>query len=301
MAKIYKKDQMKKLVISFSGGRTSAYMTKMLLDSLDRSIYEIVVVFANTGKEREETLEFVHQCDIHMGFNTVWIEAVINPVRGEGTRARVVNYHTADRSGKVFEEMIKKYGIPNTSFLHCTRELKTNAITSYVRDQLGWSDYYTAIGIRSDEADRINPKHKKLRYIYPMITMFPTDKYGVNKFWINQSFDLRLKSYEGNCDLCYKKSDRKLLTLCREIPDHTKWWDEMGDKYSDFIPDGRTCNKTPVRFYRKNRSIKDLVELSKLDFVLARDESKIVKREMQMSFINDLDISNGCSESCEPF
>lgn len=291
----------KKLVISFSGGRTSAYMTKMLLDSLDRSIYDIAVVFANTGKEREETLDFVHECDIRFGFDTIWIEAVINPVRGEGTRAKVVDYHSADRSGRVFEEMIKKYGIPNTSFLHCTRELKTNAITSYVRDQLGWKNYYTAIGIRSDEIDRINPKRKKLRYIYPLITIFPATKYTVNEFWIRQEFDLRLKSYEGNCDLCYKKSDRKLLTLCREIPDRTVWWEEMEDKYSEFIPEGRTCEKTPIRFYRKNRTIKDLVDLSKLDFVMSKDESKIVRHEMQTSFIDDLDISNGCSESCEPF
>ena len=42
-------------------------------------------------------------------------------------------------------------------------------------------------------------------------------------------------------------------------------------------------------------------EMSKIDFVLARDESKDVNKEIQMSFIDDLDISSGCSESCEPF
>ena len=35
---------MKKLIISFSGGRTSAYMTKMLLDNLDRKVYKITVM-----------------------------------------------------------------------------------------------------------------------------------------------------------------------------------------------------------------------------------------------------------------
>ena len=292
---------MKKLIISFSGGRTSAYMTKMLLDNLDRKVYDIAVIFANTGKERDETLDFINDCDIQFGFNTVWIEAFIDPVRGKGTRAKVVDYQSADRSGKVFEDMIRKYGIPNTSFLHCTRELKTNAITSYVRDQLGWKGYYTAIGIRSDEIDRVNPNHKKLRYIYPLITMFPSTRYDINKFWSGQPFDLRLKSYEGNCDFCYKKSNRKLLTLCREIPDRTEWWKTMEDEYSDFIPKGRTYAKTPVRFFRGNKSIMDLVEMSKIDFVLARDESKDVNKEIQMSFIDDLDISSGCSESCEPF
>ena len=75
----------------------------------------------------------------------------------------------------------------------------------------------------------------------------------------------------------------------------------MEDKYSDFIPKGRIYAKTPVRFFRGNRSIMDLVEMSKIDFVLARDESKDVNKEIQMSFIDDLDISSGCSESCEPF
>ena len=67
---------MKQLLISFSGGATSAYMTKLLLEKLNPNEYEIKVVFANTGKEREETLEFVRDCDIRWGFNTVWVECI---------------------------------------------------------------------------------------------------------------------------------------------------------------------------------------------------------------------------------
>ena len=49
---------MKPLVISFSGGKTSAYMAKLLIDKYNGK-RRIVTVFANTGKEREETLLFL--------------------------------------------------------------------------------------------------------------------------------------------------------------------------------------------------------------------------------------------------
>lgn len=263
-----------RLLISFSGGRTSAYMTKLLLDHVDRNLTEVVVVFANTGKESKETYDFIRQCDKKFGFGTIWVESVINPLRGKGTRAKVVDYHTADRTGRVFENMIRKYGIPNIAFKHCTRELKIKPIRSYAIHQLGWKNFYTAIGIRTDEAARMSSSREKMKIIYPLISMYPSDRYDVNKFWMNQSFDLQLKSYEGNCDFCLEKSDRKLITLCKETPDHTNWWKEIEDKYSDFIPEGRTCNKVPVRFYRRNRSIRDFIELSEHEFIPARDESK---------------------------
>ena len=50
-------------MISFSGGRTSAYMTERLLRELPPD--QVIVCFANTGKEEPETLEFVRRCDEH--------------------------------------------------------------------------------------------------------------------------------------------------------------------------------------------------------------------------------------------
>lgn len=46
-------------LISFSGGRSSAMMLKILADNGLRDTDH--VVFANTGKERHETLDFVHE------------------------------------------------------------------------------------------------------------------------------------------------------------------------------------------------------------------------------------------------
>lgn len=53
-------------LISFSGGRTSGYMLRHILDAHDGTLPDdVVVTFANTGKEREETLRFVHDCATH--------------------------------------------------------------------------------------------------------------------------------------------------------------------------------------------------------------------------------------------
>jgi hypothetical protein len=55
-------------LISFSGGRTSGYMLWQILDAHGGTLPDDVhVCFANTGKEREETLRFVHECETRWG------------------------------------------------------------------------------------------------------------------------------------------------------------------------------------------------------------------------------------------
>lgn len=51
----------KNLLISFSGGRTSAFMSLFIKEYYKD--YNKLFVFANTGKEKEETLTFVDECE----------------------------------------------------------------------------------------------------------------------------------------------------------------------------------------------------------------------------------------------
>jgi 3'-phosphoadenosine 5'-phosphosulfate sulfotransferase (PAPS reductase)/FAD synthetase len=102
----------KKLVISFSGGETSGFMAQWILKN-KQDEYDIVCVFANTGQENEETLEFFEKCDKEFNLNLVWVEAVINPEKGKGVRHKIVNFDTASRNGEPFEDAIKKYGMVN--------------------------------------------------------------------------------------------------------------------------------------------------------------------------------------------
>ena len=74
----------KRILVSFSGGRTSAYMGKYLKQKYEGTDVELCFVFANTGKEREETLDFINECDKRWGFEVNWVE--YNPQEEYGKR-----------------------------------------------------------------------------------------------------------------------------------------------------------------------------------------------------------------------
>lgn len=281
-----------RLFLSFSGGKTSGVMTRMCLQHLS-DVFEIVVGFSNTGEEDERCLRFVHNCDVHFGFKTVWLEAVVNPEHGEGTTHRVVSYETASRKGEPFEAVIQKYGIPNRSFPHCTRELKQKAMDSYLRS-IGWTDYYTAIGIRPDEGRRVNAKAVQQKIVYPLIDWFYMDKQDVNDWWEEQPFNLDMREHEGNCRWCWKKSDAKHFLLWRENPAVFEFPARMEAMYprvgAEFAKD-QTCRDRV--FFRQNRSTQDLIAAAQ---VLADQPVRVLER---LAATTDSDANGGCSESCE--
>ena len=101
------------------------------------------------------TLEFINNCDKKFGFNTVWIEAIAHPGERKTSTAKIVDYKTASRDGRPFEDIIAKYGIPWSKAGHCTRELKEQPIKNYLRELgLDKTNRVMAIGIRADESHR---------------------------------------------------------------------------------------------------------------------------------------------------
>lgn len=291
---------MTNLLISFSGGRTSAFMTHWLLNNAQDK-YNMVVVFANTGREHEETLKFVKRCDDELGFKTVWIEAVTGPVFGTPIMYRIVDFETAARDGQPFEDSIKRYGIPNSAAPRCSQNLKAYPIRSFAKHHLKWRkrDYQTALGIRLDEMDRQSAKAKSDRLVYPLISMKPSTRRDVNGFWKSMPFDLEIPSYHGNCRTCWKKSIRKLMTIAREEPSAFDWDASMEAKYGEHIPVSRAGNtslKPPIRFHRSNMTAADILKKSEARFSPARDE-----QEAATLFDSELDSHQGCEETCEPF
>lgn len=292
MTKVYNTQaEIENLVISFSGGETSAYMCQM---DFIKKYKKILVVFANTGQENEETLDFVDAVDRYFNLNVVWVEAAINEKIGVGTGYRLVDYKTADRDGRAsFEPMIKKYGIPNMTQPHCTRVLKREPLDKYVHSIFKRGTYDLAIGIRYDELDRMSTKAHERNIIYPLVESKITKK-DINLFWSKMPFRLSLKGYQGNCKWCWKKTIRKHVTIMRENPSAFIFPKEM-EKYG---MSGAYAQKTgePQRFFRKKMTVLDIKNLSKDKSILdAEDDSIIYDKQY------DLDLSGGCGESCEVY
>ncbi len=202
-------------MISFSGGRTSAYMLRRILDAGLQA--DVHIVFADTGKEREETYAFVRECQARWGVTVHWVH----------------------RPGYFHRLIEDKQALPNSVQRFCTQELKLKPMWAFCR-ALGWEHWDCAIGIRADEPRRL----AKLRGRKPddrgQINLFPLADAGiglaeVSEFWRSQPFDLRLQPWEGNCDLCFLKGQGKRLRIMQDRPDLASWWIEQEERTSRFF------------------------------------------------------------------
>jgi 3'-phosphoadenosine 5'-phosphosulfate sulfotransferase (PAPS reductase)/FAD synthetase len=215
--------------ISFSGGRTSAYMLWRVLQANGGLPDDVVVCFANTGKEEEATLEFVRDCSEEWGVPIVWVE---NSEDEQGYA--LVDFATASRSGEPFEALMRKRRLlPNPITRFCTQELKIRPMARYLRD-LGMVDtvsegeYFSWVGIRADEPRRAA---KVTRDRAPLAAAGVTAQ-EVGLFWRSQLFDLKLpnmngKTMHGNCDLCFLKPAAQVQALIAEKPERAVWWARM--------------------------------------------------------------------------
>ena len=213
--------------ISFSGGRTSAYMLYKVLECGGGQLpSEAIVCFANTGKEDEATLRFVQACADNWNVEIHWVE-----FRNADPAFERVTFETASRNGEPFEALIKKRNyLPNPVTRFCTAELKIRTIHKYLKS-LGWdhNEQMDWVGMRADEQRRAAKIADKSRI--PLVADGVT-KETVGDFWRNQSFDLELSNMNGvtmhgNCDLCFLKGGAQVLSLIAEKPERGIWWAKM--------------------------------------------------------------------------
>lgn len=235
-------------LISFSGGRTSAFMLWSILQAHGGKLPgNIVVAFANTGKEREETLRFVHECGSRWAVDIKWLEwrdphrMYLDKDSAREESYEIVGFNSASRNGEPFAALVKgKSYLPNWQARFCTQHLKIQVLNEYAQD-IGFvpGHYAEVIGLRYDEGIRIlkgmaNAEKYGRRCEYPL-SKARVRKADVMAFWADQPFDLGLEPWEGNCDLCFLKGRGLRKRIIRDDPKRADWWADLEQKTGGFF------------------------------------------------------------------
>lgn len=206
-------------LISFSGGRTSAYMLYQVLLAHGGTLPDYVIVaFANTGRELEETLRFVHEVSVRWGVRIYWVEwrppskhsPVACPHQKRGRcqackreaitaaaekRFELVGFNSADRTGKWFAELIRrKQYLPNQDMRYCTEKLKIDTM-KWLMVALGFARWFNMVGLRADERHRVMKQViRNATGLERFVSGCPMAVAGVTKraiwhFWLGRNID----------------------------------------------------------------------------------------------------------------
>lgn len=224
-------------VVSFSGGRTSAYMLRRILDAGLRS--DVHVLFADTGKERAETYDFVRACAAAWNVTIEWVE----------------------RPGQFTQLITDRKFLPNPVMRFCTQELKIRPMRDWMLAR-GYEHWTNVVGIRADEPRRVarmraaaETRSERWDIALPLAEDGVTVA-DVSAFWSQQPFDLRLRPHEGNCDLCFLKGASKVRNIVRDRPDLAEWWaqqeERMGATFRRDRPSYRQMMAQPDLLSRAN-------------------------------------------------
>lgn len=217
-----------------SGGRTSGMMAALLDPG-------VTLLFENTGREHKGTYEFLRNLDDALGKRIVWLEYVKPKTKGAAPKEaqfRIVDYDTADRSGGpflAFMETLTEYramhkGLPPTvpwpGARLCTAQMKHKTGERYIKS-LGIKEYTMAVGLRADEPTRISSLMRQASqdrdFVCPLFDA-KIIKADVMSFWSQQSFDLNIQEYQGNCDGCFLKDQADLSRALGEMSDPEFWF-----------------------------------------------------------------------------
>lgn len=231
-------------IISFSGGRTSAYLLYQVIQAHGGTLPDYVYpVFANTGKEMPQTLDFIKDCEEHWDCKVYWMELsnIVDDGKGPTEKDRKwmfkykeTDYENCSRNGEPFEIVINHYNkLPNATNRFCTYLLKQRAITWFERIN-GLKNPDQILGLRYDEPHRVHRAMNNNKYqdkFCPLYTEKVT-KETIENFWNKSNFDLKLVAINGhavlgNCDMCFLKGKQQTMDIMRSRPELSDWWMEQ--------------------------------------------------------------------------
>ena len=252
--------KIKYLIVLVSGGRSSAMMARHIQTSRIYDGYEILYVFCNSGQERPETIQFLKDMIYYWDLQLHITEGVYSQVPGIGVKSKLVDFDTMDMKGNVYSQAIQqmnKYewkGVPNQAIPYCSDYIKTRPAHHFAKQIFKTTKYIKALGYRKEDMPKritMAELRSDSSKIAPLITDFaqPIGKYDLTHYFKKQPFQLSIPSDLGNCELCWKKSERNLIKVIQYGTRFIDWHDQHEKLYNN-------------KFFRNNLSIHDLVKMA---------------------------------------
>lgn len=283
-----------KKVISFSGGRTSAYLVHLFKSDPDAHF-----VFMDTGAEHPATYKFIKDIVKHWGIELVCLRVVVNPQMKKGVSYKIISLDDLKQDLEPWKDMLKKYGSPYYNTPFCTARMKTEPFEKYCAETFG-KNFERRIGIRFDEPNRLpievlekldlpihdDAKHQKEGFRY-LAEICEFEKDAILDWWEQQPFDLAITEHLGNCVFCIKKGLNKVALAAKDEPEMAVKWIGVTEG-PDVRSEGRKYNHH--RMYRKRLHMSDVIEAYK-----DRDRDEMYKALRSSKRYE----SGSCSESCE--
>ena len=274
-------------VVSFSGGRTSAYLCKIMIDTFGKD--NVDFIFMDTGAEHPKTYKFIRKVNDFLGLDLVCLRGDFSSKLGVGATYKVVDINELACDLKPFSSYANKYGTPTVAGASCTSRMKEETHDRYCNEIYGKGEYETWIGIRADEPRRLKGVGKRVDLRY-MAEITKAEKQDVLDYWGDQSFDLEIEEHLGNCVFCVKKGANKIALAAREEP-------ELFTNFLELIANAnerKDLIKKPKKeiMYRNLQTITGIVDAYK--------DHSINEIRQTIRGMKSMD-TGSCSESCEVF
>lgn len=264
-----------KNIVSLSGGRTSAYLARIMKEKDPETEF----IFMDTGAEHPKTYEFIRNIVKHWNIKLTCLRVIPNPEMNKPSTYEILSIDRLGPDLEPWKRMLKKYGHPYVGGAFCTDRMKTVPFIKYCDEKYGRGGYTTWLGMRIDEPKRTSPK-PGIRYLAEISDF---EKQDVIEWWKGQPFDLEIQEHLGNCVFCIKKSLQKVALAEKDEPALAAQFIQTLHEY-DAKPD--------KVMYRSNNSLEQVIALFS---DTGRDELA-----SRMTSMRQYD-TGSCSESCEAF
>lgn len=139
-------------IVSFSGGRTSAYLVH-LMEKRRKQGEDVRYVFMDTGAEHPGTYQFIREVVKNWGIELICLRVDVNPELGKGNSYKVLSIDDIGPDLQPWVDITKKYGTPYFGGAFCTRTMKIEVCNNFCKDN--FDNHVSWLGMRIDEPARI--------------------------------------------------------------------------------------------------------------------------------------------------